>query len=79
MNQEAILALEARLPGEPAQPRPSPEQTRRWLEQQGVDAAGARSTRGRRGPCFCRAEQPALAAPTRSEILHRPGITGELR
>jgi hypothetical protein len=34
MNQEAILALEAGLPGVPAQPRPSPEQTRRWLEQQ---------------------------------------------
>lgn len=33
MNQEAILALEAGLPGEPAAPRPTLEQSRRWLEQ----------------------------------------------
>ena len=34
MNQEAILALEAGLPGAPAQQRPSPEQARLWLEPQ---------------------------------------------
>jgi len=34
MNQEAILALEAGLPGGPPTQRPSPEETRRWLEQQ---------------------------------------------
>jgi plasmid stability protein len=34
MNQEAILALEAGLPGEPAPLRPSVEESRRWLEQQ---------------------------------------------
>jgi len=34
MNQEAILALEAGLPGEPAPQRPTVEQSRRWLEQQ---------------------------------------------
>lgn len=34
MNQEAILALEAGLPGEPMPQRPSLEQSRLWLEQQ---------------------------------------------
>ena len=34
MNQEAILALEAGLPGGPPTQRSSPEETRRWLEQQ---------------------------------------------
>ena len=34
MNQEAILALEAGLPGEPMAPRPTLEQSRLWLEQQ---------------------------------------------
>ncbi|MEB3353766.1 MAG: hypothetical protein VKM34_05980 [Cyanobacteriota bacterium] len=34
MNQEAILALEAGLPGEPMAPRPTVKQSRLWLEQQ---------------------------------------------
>ena len=34
MNQEAILALEAGLPGEPVQPRPTAEESRSWLQQQ---------------------------------------------
>ena len=34
MNQEAILALEAGLPGEPLAVRPSMEESRRWLEDQ---------------------------------------------
>jgi plasmid stability protein len=34
MNQEAILALEAGLPGEPKPQRPTLEQSRLWLEQQ---------------------------------------------
>jgi plasmid stability protein len=34
MNQEAILALQAGLPGEPMSHRPSLEQSRLWLEQQ---------------------------------------------
>jgi len=34
MNQEAILALQAGLPGEPMSQRPSLEQSRLWLEQQ---------------------------------------------
>ena len=34
MNQEAILALEAGLPGKPMAPRPTLEQSRLWLEQQ---------------------------------------------
>jgi plasmid stability protein len=33
MNQEAILALEAGLPGEPAAERLTAEESRRWLEQ----------------------------------------------
>ena len=34
MNQEAILALEAGLPGGPMTARPTLEQSRLWLEQQ---------------------------------------------
>jgi plasmid stability protein len=34
MNQEAILALEAGLPGKPIPQRPTVEESRRWLEQQ---------------------------------------------
>ena len=34
MTQEAILALEAGLPGEPIPPRPTLEESWRWLEQQ---------------------------------------------
>jgi plasmid stability protein len=34
MNQEAILALEAGLPGEPVPRRPTLEESRRWLQQQ---------------------------------------------
>jgi hypothetical protein len=34
MNQEAILALEAGLPGEAPPRRPTEEESRRWLEQQ---------------------------------------------
>ena len=34
MNQEAILALEAGLPGEPIPQRPTAAESRRWLEQQ---------------------------------------------
>lgn len=34
MNQEAILALEAGLPGPPAPSRPTAEESRRWLEEQ---------------------------------------------
>jgi plasmid stability protein len=34
MNQEAILALEAGLPGQPAPSRPTAEESRRWLEEQ---------------------------------------------
>ena len=34
MNQEAILALEAGLPGEPLAVRPTMEESRRWLEDQ---------------------------------------------
>ncbi len=34
MNQEAILSLEAGLPGEPVAVRPSMEESRRWLEEQ---------------------------------------------
>jgi plasmid stability protein len=34
MNQEAILALEAGLPGQPAPTRPTTEESRRWLEEQ---------------------------------------------
>ena len=34
MNQEAILALEAGLPGEPRPERPTFAESRRWLEQQ---------------------------------------------
>jgi len=34
MNQEAILALEAGLPGQPIPQRPTLEESRRWLEQQ---------------------------------------------
>jgi hypothetical protein len=34
MNQEAILALEAGLPGEPMAPRSTLEQSRLYLEQQ---------------------------------------------
>ena len=34
MNQEAILALEAGLPGAPAPQRPTAEESRRWLEEQ---------------------------------------------
>jgi hypothetical protein len=34
MNQEAILALEAGLPGEPVPRRPTVEESRRWLQQQ---------------------------------------------
>ena len=34
MNQEAILALEAGLPGEPLAVRPTMEESRRWLEEQ---------------------------------------------
>ncbi len=34
MNQEAILALAAGLPGGPPMQRPSAEEIRRWLEQQ---------------------------------------------
>ena len=33
MTQEAILALQAGLPGEPLLPRPSVEDTRAWLQQ----------------------------------------------
>jgi plasmid stability protein len=34
MNQEAILALEAGLPGQPLAVRPTMEESRRWLEDQ---------------------------------------------
>jgi hypothetical protein len=34
MNQEAILALDAGLPGEPMAPRPTLEESRLWLKQQ---------------------------------------------
>ena len=34
MNQEAILALEAGLPGQPSPQRPTAEESRRWLEDQ---------------------------------------------
>jgi len=34
MNQEAILALKAGLPGEPLALRPSMDESRRWLEEQ---------------------------------------------
>ena len=34
MNQEAILALEAGLPGAPPPQRPTAEASRRWLEEQ---------------------------------------------
>ena len=34
MNQEAILSLEAGLPGEPLAVRPTIEESRRWLEDQ---------------------------------------------
>jgi plasmid stability protein len=34
MNQEAILALEAGLLGEPLALRPSMDESRRWLEEQ---------------------------------------------
>lgn len=34
VNQEAILALEAGLPGTPAASRPSAEESRRWLQEQ---------------------------------------------
>ncbi|MCT0212439.1 MULTISPECIES: FitA-like ribbon-helix-helix domain-containing protein [unclassified Synechococcus] len=34
MNQEAILALEAGLPGKPIPERPTVEESRRWLAQQ---------------------------------------------
>jgi len=34
MNQEAILALEAGLPGEPIPQRPTADESRHWLEQQ---------------------------------------------
>ena len=34
MNQEAILALEAGLPGQPPPERPTAEESRRWLEEQ---------------------------------------------
>lgn len=34
MNQEAILALEAGLPGQPLAVRPTIEESRRWLEDQ---------------------------------------------
>ncbi len=34
MNEQAILALEAGLPGEPPPQRPDVEASRRWLEEQ---------------------------------------------
>ena len=34
MTQEAILALEAGLPGEPIPQRPTADESRHWLEQQ---------------------------------------------
>ena len=34
MNQVAILALKAGLPGEPIPQRPTAAESRRWLEQQ---------------------------------------------